>query len=42
MYDVNEGDGSVSVCVVLSDIPTGGLECVIEVSLQSSDGVKAG
>ena len=42
MYDVNEGDGSVSLCVVLSDIPVGGLECEIEVSLQTSDGVKAG
>ena len=42
MYDVNEGDGSVSVCLILSEIPEDGLECEINVSLVISDGVKAG
>ncbi len=42
VYDVNEEDGSVSVCVALCDIPTGGLECAIEVSLDPADGAKAG
>ena len=42
VYDVSEGNGSVSVCVVLSDIPAGGLECEIEVPLQTNDEAKAG
>ncbi len=42
VYDVNEEDESVSVCVALCDIPTGGLECEIEVSLDPANGTKAG
>ncbi len=41
-YYINEGDGTVTVCGILLDIPTGGLECAIEVALQAYDGVKAG
>lgn len=41
VYCVSEEDGSVSVCVALSGIPPGGLECEIEVSLEAHDGIKA-
>ena len=41
-YNVDEGAGSVEVCLSLTDIPSDGLECVIEVTLQTCDGVKAG
>ncbi len=41
-YPVNEGDGAVQVCVSLYDIPSGGLGCELEVTLGSTNGVKAG
>ena len=40
-YSVGEGDGSVEVCVDLSSLPAGGLECEISVTLDFNDGVKA-
>ncbi len=41
-YRVNEGDSTVSVCASLYNIPADGLECQIEVSLETIDGLKAG
>ena len=41
-YNVDEGDGSVTVCAEISDIPTGGLECDVVVSLVASPGLKSG
>ncbi len=41
-YPVNEGDGTVQVCLSLYDIPTERLECEIEVYLATTDGIKAG
>ena len=37
-YTVSEGDGSTQVCVVVSGVPAGGLECEIVVTLSPSDG----
>ena len=42
VYNVSEGDGSVEVCVELTQAPTGGLECNISVILELQDGLKAG
>ena len=41
-YTVYEGDGSVDVCVTLSFLPAGGLECELFVFLEIRAGVKAG
>ena len=41
-YEISENGGSVDVCVEISDVPTGGVECDITVYLASSDGAKAG
>ena len=41
-YNVDEGDGSVTVCAEISDIPTGGLECDVVISLVASPGLKSG
>ena len=40
-YMVDEGSGIVSVCMELSNIPTGGLECDLVVPLDTMSG-KAG
>ncbi len=37
-YMSAEGDGYLMVCVEISDITSGGLECDIVVSLQATDG----
>ena len=42
VYNVSEGDGSVEVCVELTQAPAGGLECNISVTLELQDGLKAG
>ena len=39
-YTVDEDDGSVKVCVVLSVLPAGGLECEIVVDLDITPGTK--
>ena len=39
-YSVSEGDGSVEVCVELTSVPAGGLECEIEVTLVFNEGTK--
>ena len=39
-YSVGEGDGSVEVCVELTSLPAGGLECEISVTLDFNDGTK--
>ena len=39
---VGEGDGSVDLCVDLTGVPTGGLECDIVLTLSPMDGAKAG
>ena len=41
-YTVNEDAGSVWVCVELTSLPAGGLECDISVTLVTMDGAKAG
>ena len=41
-YTVNEDAGSVWVCVELTSLPAGGLECEISVTLVTTDGAKAG
>lgn len=41
-YTVAEGAGSVDVCVILSDLPAGGLEFKIFVYLEIKAGIKAG
>ena len=41
-YQIAEGDGSVDVCVDISDVPSEGADCNITVYLATSDGVKAG
>ena len=41
-YHAGKGDGSVEVCVELTSLPAGGLECVISVTLGFTDGLKAG
>ena len=41
-YSVGEGDMSVEVCVELTSLPAGGLECEIDVTLNFNDGPKAG
>ena len=41
-YTPSEGDGTTQVCVVVSGLPTGGLECEIVVTLATMDGDKAG
>lgn len=41
-YTVDEGAGSVDVCVILSDLPAGGLEFKIFVYLEIKAGIKAG
>ena len=41
-YFVNEGDGSVTVCAEISNIPMEGLECDVVVNFVPTDGVKAG
>ena len=41
-YSVDEGNGSVEVCVELTSLPAGGLENEISVTLEFSDGPKAG
>ncbi len=42
VYEVSEGNGTVAVCVSILDVPSEGLECEIEVMLESSNGLKAG
>ena len=41
-YTVSEGSDTVHVCVVLNDIPPGGLECEVVAILGAVDGIKAG
>ena len=41
-YAVSEDADAVHVCVVLNDIPPGGLECEIVAILGAVDGIKAG
>ena len=41
-YIVSEGAGTAHVCVVLNNIPGGGLECEIMATLEAVDGIKAG
>ena len=41
-YQISEADGSLSIGVMITDIPAGGVECDITVHLISSDGAKAG
>ena len=41
-YTVGEGDGSVEVCVEIGSVPSGGLECDLEVTLMISSGTKTG
>ena len=41
-YSVGEGDSSVEVCVELTSLPAGGLECEIVVVLDVSAGTKTG
>ena len=36
-YTVSEGDGTTQVCVEVSGIPAGGLECEIVVTLSPSN-----
>ena len=36
-YNVSEGDGTTQVCVEVSGIPAGGLECEIMVTLTTMD-----
>ena len=38
---MNENNGSVRVCVNLTDIPDGGLECDIVATINTTDGPKA-
>ena len=40
-YMVNENQGSVEVCVNLTNIPAGGLECEVVATINTSDGPKA-
>ena len=42
MYSVQEDVGTTMVCVEIGALPTGGLECDIEVTLSATDGAKAG
>ncbi len=43
MFPVNETDGVVHIGIIaLYDIPTGGLECAIEVTIGATNGTKAG
>ena len=37
-YVVNESQGSVEVCASLTDIPTGGLECEVVATINTTDG----
>lgn len=39
-YSVGEGDGQVEVCVQLTSVPDGGLECEIKVTLVFKEGTK--
>ena len=41
-YTVGEGDGSVEVCVEISNVPSGALECELVVNLTISSGTKTG
>ena len=41
-YTVSEGDGTTEVCVVVSGVPGGGLECDIVVTLTTINSDKAG
>ena len=41
-YSVGEGDMSVEVCVDLTSLPAGGLECEITVTLDILPGTKTG
>ena len=40
-YMVDESQSSVEVCVNLTDIPAGGLECEVIATISTSDGPKA-
>lgn len=41
-YQVGEGDNVVEVCAQLTNLPADGLECEITVTIQPSNGIKAG
>ena len=41
-YTVSEGDGQVEVCVEIGDVPAGGLQWDIVVTLTLADDFKAG
>ena len=41
-YTASEGNGTTEVCVEVSGVPGGGLECEIVVTLTTMDGDKAG
>ena len=41
-FMVGEGDGEVVVCVELSALPAGGLECELDVTLLPMPGEKTG
>ena len=36
-YSFTESDGNVSVCLIISDVPTGGIERDVVVGLGASD-----
>ena len=40
-YMVSENHSSVKVCVNLTDIPAGGLECEVVATINTTDGTKA-
>ena len=40
-YVVDESQSSVEVCVSLTDIPAGGLECEVVATINTTDGPKA-
>jgi hypothetical protein len=42
MFLGREGEGSVEVCLEITDVPDGGLECDVTVELSSTDGAKTG
>ena len=42
LYTTSEADTTVSVCVELSELPTGGLEAELEVVISLASSAKAG
>ncbi len=42
MFFAREGEGSVEVCLEITDVPDDGLECDVTVDLSAFDGAKTG